>query len=282
VYCVVVGPGSGDFINGGADTMHDKIERLLCITAHPDDETLYAGAFLAMLARRGIATHVLCATRGEKGQVGDPPVCRREDLGEVREAELRCAADVLGVASVEVIGYLNPAYVIASQDLTAFEADPDEFASRIVAACDRLRPDAVITHGSQGEYGHPGHVLVHETVLRAHQALHSPSDVPAPALYTVSAAVQGQQNKIFNDADPADVVIDVAPWVDDKAAAIACHRTQRALFFSAFPEADTLRELMLMRCETESLHRVWVPDGFDEVAFFGREAAGQTDRTHHV
>ncbi len=248
---------------------HETTGTLLCMTAHPDDETLYAGAFLAMLARRGIETHVLCATRGEKGQVGDPPVCEREELGEVRETELRCAADVLGVESVEVIGYLNPSYVIDSENLTAFEADPAEFESCIVDACDRLRPDAVITHGSEGEYGHPGHVLVHETVLRAHQALRSRFDAPAPALYTFSAAVPGQQNKIFNDADPADVMIDVAPWVDKKAGAIACHRTQRALFFGAFPEADTLRDLMLVRCETESLHRVWMPDGFDETAFFG-------------
>lgn len=241
----------------------------LCITAHPDDETLNAGAFLLMLARRGIATHILCATQGEKGQVGEPPVCEREELGAVREAELRCAADALGVESVEVIGYLNPAYVIDSENLTAFEVDPAEFESRIVNACERLRPDVVITHGSQGEYGHPGHVLVHETVLRAHQALRARADIPVPALYTFSAAVPGQQNECFNDADPADIMIDIDPWVDKKAAAIACHRTQHALFFSVFPEAHTLRDFLLMRCETESLHRVWAPEGFDETAFFG-------------
>jgi len=256
-------------ISSCGDSNEETTGTALCITAHPDDETLNAGAFLAMLAQRGIATHVLCATQGEKGQVGEPPVCEREELGAVREAELRCAADALGVESVEVIGYLNPAYVIDSENLTAFEADPAEFESRIVDACDRLRPDVVITHGSQGEYGHPGHVLVHETVLRAHQALRARSDIPAPALYTFSAALPGQQNKVLNDADAAEIVIDVAPWLDKKAAAIACHSTQHALFFSVFPEAHTLRDFLLMRCETESLHCVWTPEGFDESAFFG-------------
>ena len=256
--------------------MDETTGRALCISAHPDDETLNAGALMAMLAQRGVTTHVLGVTRGEKGQVGDPPVCQREELGEVREAELRCAADVLGVESVEVIGYLNPAYVIGSENLTAFEADPAEFESRIVDSCDRLRPDVVITHGSQGEYGHPGHVLVHETVLRAHQALRTRSDIPAPALYTFAAAVPGQQNRCFNDTDPADIVIDVAPWLDKKTAAIACHRTQHALFFSAYPEAETLRDFLLLRCEAESLHRVWVPEGFVEAAFFGEEAIGHS------
>jgi LmbE family N-acetylglucosaminyl deacetylase len=41
--------------------------RLLCFTAHPDDESLGMGGVLAKYAAEGIATYLLMATRGERG-----------------------------------------------------------------------------------------------------------------------------------------------------------------------------------------------------------------------
>ncbi len=55
----------------------------------------------------------------------------------------------------------------------AFAADDAGFEARIVAVIRRLQPAALLTHGSEGEYGHPGHVLVHQTVL--HAIRHSPN-----------------------------------------------------------------------------------------------------------
>jgi LmbE family N-acetylglucosaminyl deacetylase len=52
-----------------------EYSRLLAILAHPDDETFRCGGMLALLARRGVRVWVLCATRGEAGDCGDPPVC---------------------------------------------------------------------------------------------------------------------------------------------------------------------------------------------------------------
>ena len=44
--------------------------RLLCIAAHPGDESLGMGGVLAKYAAEGIVTYVLTATRGERCWTG--------------------------------------------------------------------------------------------------------------------------------------------------------------------------------------------------------------------
>lgn len=241
---------------------------LLCVTAHPDDETIFTGALLAMLAERGTPTHIVCATPGEDGTLGDPPVCSREELDRVREEELRGAAASLGVHSVQVLGYLNPAYVIGSPELTAFEADSAEFERRIHETIVQFRRRVIVTHGSEGEYGHPGHVKVHETVIRVHERLRT-ADGKVPALYSFAATPEGRQHPNLNDADRAHLLLAVSAWTKQKTAALACHRTQRALFFDTFPQAVTMQDIVLAHGETECLHRIWTPAVFDELGFFG-------------
>ena len=228
---------------------------LLCVTAHPDDETLFTGALLAMLAERGIATHIVCATPGEDGALGEPPICSREELGQVREEELRCAAAALGVRPLRVLGYLNPDYVIGSPNLTAFQAEAAEFEGRIHEAMSRLRPRVVVTHGSQGEYGHPGHVKVHEAVLQVHARLRAGAGA-VPALYSFSAKADGWEQPNLNQRDQADLLLQVAPWIEQKTAAIACHRTQRELFFKTFPQARSMRDITLVHGHAEGFHRI--------------------------
>ena len=74
--------------------------RLMCVLAHPDDESLGTGGALATYAREGIATYVVTATRGERGRFGDAPSPGPEVVGATREAELRDAARELGVREV--------------------------------------------------------------------------------------------------------------------------------------------------------------------------------------
>lgn len=230
---------------------------LLCVVAHPDDETMLTGGVLAALATHGVAVHILCATRGEGGEMGEPPLCAREDLGRVREAELRCAARALGARGVQVLDYVDPVVAPGAQ-LGVFDADSAEFEEWVLGAINRLAPDVLLTHGSQGEYGHPGHVLVHQTVLSTLRAVCSRSAVPPPALYTFCAAISGVRDRILNAADPAHVILDVTPWLHIKAAAAMCHRTQQALFFRHHPQA---REICEVLRTVEGLHLVWSTDG---------------------
>lgn len=209
---------------------------LLFVGAHPDDE-LYAAGLLAALAERGIETHLLCLTRGEGGTTGG--IATRENLGQVREQELRASAKALGVKSVELVGYVDP---VPDGKARAPEVAPRELAREI----EKRKAEALLTHGSNGEYGHPAHRLVHEAARL----------VQGVALYTFNAAAPGIS--IWggvNPDDPADLVLDVTPWLDAKARAFAAHASQREVWLRAggpFPH-ETFR-----RWGTEDPLRSWL------------------------
>jgi LmbE family N-acetylglucosaminyl deacetylase len=133
---------------------------ILYVVAHPDDETVFAGGTLALLAARGAEVGLVCCTRGEGGEAGEPPLCSRAELGAVREAELRCAARALGCASVEFLPFRDPD-VGPDGSLYPFADSPQDVIPWIQNILESHRPDAVITHGSGGEYGHPAHLLAH-------------------------------------------------------------------------------------------------------------------------
>jgi len=71
---------------------------LLAVFAHPDDESFGIGGTLARYAAEGVRVVLACATLGEAGEIHDPNLGTREQLAEIREGELRCACDVLGIS----------------------------------------------------------------------------------------------------------------------------------------------------------------------------------------
>lgn len=126
--------------------------RLMCVLAHPDDESLGVGGTLARYAAEGIETSIVCATRGERGRYGD--VIERpapEIVGKAREAELRAAAKELGVREVHLLDYL---------DADLDKANPPEVIRKIAGQIRHLRPQVVITFGADGGYGHPDHIAI--------------------------------------------------------------------------------------------------------------------------
>ena len=136
----------------GKGTTMDREQRLLCVLARPGDESLAAGGTLARYAAEGVATYLLTATRGEEGWPGD----QREHpgaecLGQLREAELRAAAAVLGVRGLDFLDY---------RDGELGRADPDEAVARIVAQIRRLRPQVVITFAPRGAAGRPDRAAI--------------------------------------------------------------------------------------------------------------------------
>jgi LmbE family N-acetylglucosaminyl deacetylase len=200
---------------------------LLPFFAHPDDETMLAGGTLALLAERGAQVHYLCATRGEGGEVGEPPVCAMDELGDVREAELVCAVGQLGGRSLTFLGYEDPR-VGPDEELFAFTDDLTALAGQVAASVRQFEIDAILTHGSNGEYGHPAHVLCHQAALAA--ALSFTEGV-APAVYSVSAFFEGHPYpRLLNADDPADFRINISNVLEKKLAAALCHRTQHDLF----------------------------------------------------
>ncbi len=143
---------------------------ILAFFAHPDDETMLGGGTLALLARLGCQVHYLSATRGEGGEVGEPPVCSQEELGRVREKELACAVHALGGSSLDFLSYVDPR-VGMDNTLYPYTGDLPRLAGEVVQHIRQLGAGVVITHGSNGEYGHPAHLLTHQAVRRAVESL---------------------------------------------------------------------------------------------------------------
>ena len=124
---------------------------LLAIFAHPDDESIMMGGTLAHYARRGVSVNLLCATRGEWGNISDDLLATQENLGEVREKELENACEILGV---NLLGFLDcPDSNINNTDWTLIE-------EKIVRTIRSLRPQVIVTFGLDGLYGHPDHIAV--------------------------------------------------------------------------------------------------------------------------
>jgi LmbE family N-acetylglucosaminyl deacetylase len=229
---------------------------LLCLVAHPDDETMLCGGTLALLASKGVKVHIVCLTRGEGGEVGEPPLTDRDHLGEAREQELVCAAQKLGSKSLTFLGYLDPS-VDPDNQLFAPEHDPVMLAGQIVNTIKQFEIDVVLTHGSNGEYGHPAHILLHQMTLAAIAALQKETN-QSPLLYTISASFpEHPYPRLTNPDDQADIILDISARLDQKEAAALCHKTQNALFVRRrSTEAGrpvTVREALI---PVEALHRV--------------------------
>lgn len=132
--------------------------RLMCVTAHPDDESLGFGGTLARYASEGVEVSLVVGTKGQSGRFGDgsEPHPGPQRLGEIREAELRAAAEILGVRHVRFLGFV---------DGRLDEADPREAAARIAGHIRELRPQVLITFDPFGGYGHPDHIAVSQLAL---------------------------------------------------------------------------------------------------------------------
>jgi LmbE family N-acetylglucosaminyl deacetylase len=148
----------------------EKKRLLLAVLAHPDDETFGMGGTLALYASRGVEVHLICATRGEAGSVDPKFLTGFESIGERREAELCCAANLLGLAGVHFLGYRDSGMpgspdnhhpnALASQPL-------EEVASKVAYYLRKLCPQVVVTNDPIGGYKHPDHIAVHRATLRA-------------------------------------------------------------------------------------------------------------------
>lgn len=220
---------------------------ILVVSAHPDDETLFAGGTLAMYAEKGHRVFILETTRGQGGEIGEPPLTTRENLAAFREQEVRKAARTLGVEGIFFLPYIDP-YMQINGIARRIEVPLTDFAAAIGGYVQKIEPDLVITHGSNGEYGHPQHVYTHRATRLALN-----SGRPNTALISWSAWHKpAERERILNKDDPADMIYDITPWHAIKVAAALCHRTQHAMFLRNSGTASVPQ----MVWKTEAFH-VW-------------------------
>jgi LmbE family N-acetylglucosaminyl deacetylase len=212
--------------------------RLMCVLAHPDDESLGTGGALAKYGSEGIGTYVVTATRGERGrfdEIGRSP--GPEIVGRAREAELHAAAKELGVREVEVLDYHD-----AELDLV----DVAEGAETIARHIRRIQPHVIITFDPYGAYGHPDHIAISQmtgaAIVRAadvhrvsklYYFIHSARKwaMYQAAFKTLTSMVDGTLRAAVAWPDWS-----VTTKVDATAAwptvwrAVQCHKTQMSIY----------------------------------------------------
>lgn len=200
--------------------------RILLFLAHPDDETFSSGGTICKYVEAGARVALVTATRGEAGKAGDPPLCTREELPARREAELRAAAAILGIADVRVLDY---------HDKELSSAPANRIRGELVAAIRYVRPHVVITFDPNGANLHPDHVAISRFTSDAVAAAADPRWYPdaGPAhtvqrlLWTPPLLPWDAVREPDLDAHPGiDFLIDVSAWRDRKIAALRAHATQ--------------------------------------------------------
>jgi LmbE family N-acetylglucosaminyl deacetylase len=172
---------------------------LMAALAHPDDESFGAGGTLALYAQRGAQVHLVCATRGEAGQVSAECLEGFESVADLRVSELRCASGILGLAGVHFLDYRDSGMPGSSdnQHPRALAAAPvDEVARRVAHLIRLLRPQVIITNDPFGGYKHPDHIAIHKATV---QAFHLAGD---PALVDADGLPPYQPKKLYYQTMP--------------------------------------------------------------------------------
>lgn len=142
---------------------------ILAVYAHPDDEQGISGSF-AKYARQGIKTSIICATRGEVGEIAPEVDATPETLGKVRESEMRCAAAKIGLRHLYMFDYRDSGMAGTPQNEDArslHQANLLDVGARVTKIVREQKPQVMVTFDAWGGYGHPDHIQMHKAALLA-------------------------------------------------------------------------------------------------------------------
>ncbi len=137
--------------------------RLQVIVAHPDDETFGCGSLLLHARSAGAVTAVCCATRGEAGEITHGVEVLPGGVGDLREGELRAAAELLGVERIDLLGLIDSGMAGDPEPGTLVAAEPSLLHRLVLQAVEAFRPDVIVT--LDGSDGHRDHARVRDVAI---------------------------------------------------------------------------------------------------------------------
>ncbi len=230
-------------------------KRLLGAFAHPDDEGVIGGTLLHY-SMSGVETGLVCATRGEVGEIADPTLATPENLGQVREGEMRAATEVLGIHSLWFLDYRDSGMAGTPENedpRSLAQASALDVVSKLVAIIRQFRPQVMVTFDETGGYGHPDHIAIYKHTT---SAFHAAADAvqfpelgpaysvaklyysafPRSAVRALAEWMRSQNYQgSFSNLDPEklgipdeliNVRLNVEPWLETKNRSWSMHRTQ--------------------------------------------------------
>lgn len=243
--------------------------RLLCISAHPDDEAGAFGGTLALYADRGVQVSVVCLTAGTAAK--NRGLARSDaELAALRTTEFKASCEFLGIKHGEVLNY---------PDSQLDRGNFYEIVGELVGRIRRLRPHVVITFGADGGLtGHPDHAMAGTFATQAFQWAGRPDRYPeqlaqglqphrAQKLYYATA------NFLLPDRMPTapptvTARIDVgAERFERKIQAFMKHQTQSPLFVRLRKNLGRMptQEMFHLACTSEPREAKFETDLFEGV-----------------
>jgi LmbE family N-acetylglucosaminyl deacetylase len=204
--------------HSGGHELGASLRRILCISAHPDDNEFTVGGTIARWAREGRDVAFCLITTGGAGVNEHTP--SNEGLIPIREKEQRAAAKILGVKELMFLGYvdgtLEPTLAMR-RDLT-----------RVIR---RYRPDIVMTGDPTVRYygseymNHPDHRAAASAAL---DAVFPSSETRAifPELIAEGLEPHKVKQVFISGAQTPDTFVDIASTLSAKCRALKAHRSQ--------------------------------------------------------
>ena len=199
-----------------AELLDGVPDRVLAVYAHPDDPDVSCGGTLARWARAGAEVHVLICTDGDKGTT-DPDL-DPGTLARTRAAEAAEAAQLLGIAGQHFLGYPDGELV----DDAAFRATLVTWV-RTLRPVTVLGPDPTAVFFGEDYFNHRDHRTTGFALLDAL----SPA-AALPHYFPAAGAAYQVETALLSGTLEATVWVDVTTTIEDKEAAVSCHRSQFA------------------------------------------------------
>jgi LmbE family N-acetylglucosaminyl deacetylase len=192
----------------------DAPTRALAIYAHPDDPEVSCAGTLARWAAAGSEVHLVIVTRGEKGS--SDPGADPDEVAERRAGEADAAAELMGLASHELLGYPDG------------EVENDsELRGRLVERIRRLRPDVVVGPDPTAVFFGSSYVNHHDHRELGYALLDACAPAAASPHYFPEAGPPHQVAGLYLSGTlQPGTWVDIDATLETKVAALLCHRSQ--------------------------------------------------------
>ena len=225
------------------------VERVLVVTAHPDDVDFGASGTIAQWTARGIEVHYCILTNGDQGGFDDTP---RDQMGPLRQREQRAAGDILGVSTIEFLGHRD-----------GHLAPSVELRGEVVRAIRRVRPQRMVIispdrNWSRIQASHPDHMAAGEIAIQAVYP-DARNEFAFPGLLEQGFQPWTVEEVWVMWAPTLNHYVDITSTMDKKIAALKSHVSQT----SHNPELENMvRERSAMLAEEAGFPAGHYAEGF--------------------
>jgi len=195
-----------------------RFSSALVLFAHPDDAEYGCGGTVAAWASEGTQVHFVVVTDGSAGN--NEPGWTRAAISEVRKAEERAGAEVLGVTSVTFLDFPDGLLEVNAATRRAVTREVRRVRADVIVA-----PDPSRLWSQSGYINHADHKAAGELALCAVMP-DAPSRPQFPELLDEGFEPFEVPN-LWLIADEADTYVDITKTIDVKIRALAEHRSQQ-------------------------------------------------------